>query len=211
MPGIFITFEGVDKAGKSTQIQKLAEHFRQLGREVLCTREPGGTPLCEELRDLVMKRRQEGISSETELLLFSASRAQLLREVIWPALERNAVVLCDRFADSTTAYQGYARGMDQEFIRHLNAFALAGRWPDMTILLDLTVEESFKRLDRVLQETASDSDRFEVEGRRFHEAVRNGFLQIAKENPRRVVVFSAANSVEKIADDIWNAVSGRFL
>jgi len=211
MAGIFITFEGVDKAGKSTQIQRLAEHFRALGREVLCTREPGGTPLCEELRGLVMKRRAEGIADATELLLFSASRAQLLREVVWPALERNAVVLCDRFADSTTAYQGYARGMDRTFIKQLNEFALAGRWPDMTILLDLTVEESFKRLDHVLKETAIDSDRFEVEGRRFHEAVRNGFLEIAKENSQRFAVFSAAKSVDELADEIWKTVSGRFL
>ena len=116
MSGLFITFEGVDKAGKSTQIKKLAERFRNIGRNVLCTREPGGTPIGEELRELVMKNRQEKISDETELLLFSASRAQLLRERIWPALNEGTIVLCDRFADSTTAYQGYARGMDLDFI-----------------------------------------------------------------------------------------------
>ena len=209
--GIFITFEGVDKAGKSTQIRLLARRFQEMGKAVLCTREPGGTPLGEEVRELVMKNRAENIADETELLLFSASRAQLLRERIWPALEEGQVVLCDRFADSTTAYQGYARGMDLAFIRQLNQFALGNRWPDLTILLDLTVEESFARLDNVLKTTAADSDRFEIEGRRFHEAVRNGFLQIAKENPRRFVTFSAAKPVEELADEIWSAVSRRFL
>ncbi|MCQ2403101.1 MAG: dTMP kinase [Lentisphaeria bacterium] len=209
--GFFITFEGVDKAGKSTQIRLLAKRFQEMGKAVLCTREPGGTPLGEEVRELVMKNRAENIADETELLLFSASRAQLLRERIWPALEEGQVVLCDRFADSTTAYQGYARGMDLAFIRQLNQFALGNRWPDLTILLDLTVEESFARLDNVLKATAADSDRFEIEGRRFHEAVRNGFLQIAKENPRRFVTFSAAKPVEELADEIWSAVSRRFL
>lgn len=209
MSGLFITFEGVDKAGKSTQIKKLAERFRNLGRNVLCTREPGGTPIGEELRELVMKNRQEKISDETELLLFSASRAQLLRERIWPALNEDTVVLCDRFADSTTAYQGYARGMDLDFIKRLNNFALGNRWPDMTILLDLTVDESFARLDNVLKSTAAASDRFEIEGRKFHEKVRNGFLAIAEENPQRFAVISAAQSVDAISEQIWEAVQNR--
>ena len=124
MKGIFITFEGLDKAGKSTQIKLLAEHLRQKGHNVVCTREPGGTPLGEDVRSLVMKNRAEAISDEAELLLFSASRAQLLRTLVWPELEKGSVVLCDRFADSTTAYQGHARGMDIGFIRSLNEFTL---------------------------------------------------------------------------------------
>lgn len=211
MKGLFITFEGVDKAGKSTQIRLLAERLRQIGREVLCTREPGGTPLCEEIRGLVMKTREaETIFGETELLLFMASRAQLLREKIWPAMERGAIVLCDRFADSTTAYQGYARGMSLEVIHMLNTLALGNRWPDLTILLDLPVEESFARLENVLRQTAADSDRFEIEGRRFHERVRNGFLEIAKNASDRFAVFPAAQPLESLSEQIWSEVQRRF-
>lgn len=210
MKGIFITFEGLDKAGKSTQIKLLAEHLRQNGRNVVCTREPGGTPLGEDVRSLVMKNRAEAISDEAELLLFSASRAQLLRTLVWPELEKGSVVLCDRFADSTTAYQGHARGMDIGFIRSLNEFTLGGRWPDMTILLDLTVQESFERLGEVLKNSAAQSDRFEIEGRSFHERVREGFLAVARECPSRVVKFSASQPVDVLAEQIWLEVQRRF-
>ncbi len=210
MKGIFITFEGLDKAGKSTQIKLLAEHLRQKGRNVVCTREPGGTPLGEDVRSLVMKNRAEAISDEAELLLFSASRAQLLRTLVWPELEKGSVVLCDRFADSTTAYQGHARGMDIGFIRSLNDFTLGGRWPDMTILLDLTVQESFERLGQVLKNSAAQSDRFEIEGRSFHERVRKGFLAVARECPSRVVKFSASQPVDVLAEQIWLEVQRRF-
>ncbi len=209
MPALFITFEGLDKAGKSTQIRLLEQRLRDSGRQVLCTREPGGTALGEDIRALVMKNRQEVISDETELLLFAASRAQLLRETIWPALERGAVVLCDRFADSTVAYQGYARGMDLEFLRRLNSFTLQDRWPDLTFLLDLTVEESFRRLGRVLQETAAESDRFEIQGQSFHQKVRQGFLDAAQENPERIRRIDATLPLQEIADRIWDAVQER--
>ena len=173
------------------------------------TREPGGTTLCEEIRQLLMKKQSERLVDEAELLLFSASRAQLLRERLWPELDAGHIVLCDRFADSTTAYQGYARGMDLEFIRQLNAYAVGNRWPDLTIFLDLTVEESFKRLGKVLDTTQAEVDRFEIESRNFYEKVRKGFLELAAGHPERIVTLDATHSVEELDEQIWKIVQKR--
>lgn len=209
MNGLFITFEGLDKAGKTTQIARLAARLERLGHTVTATREPGGTTLCEEIRQLLMKKQSERLVDEAELLLFSASRAQLLRERIWPELSAGHIVVCDRFADSTTAYQGYARGMDLEFIRHLNAYAIGNRWPDLTIFLDLTVEESFRRLGKVLDTTQAEVDRFEIESRNFYEKVRQGFLELAAGNPERIVTLDATHTVEELDEQIWQIVQKR--
>ena len=209
MSGLFITFEGLDKAGKTTQIARLAARLEQRGYTVTSTREPGGTPLCEEIRQLLMKKQSEQLVDEAELLLFSASRAQLLRERIWPELDAGHVVLCDRFADSTTAYQGYARGMDLEFIRHLNAYAIGNRWPDLTLFLDLTVDESFRRLGKVLDTTKAEVDRFEIESRRFYEQVRKGFQELAAGHPERIVTLDAAQTVDALDEQIWKIVQKR--
>lgn len=209
MSGLFITFEGLDKAGKTTQIARLAARLEQRGYTVTSTREPGGTPLCEEIRQLLMKKQSEKLVDEAELLLFSASRAQLLRERIWPELAAGHVVLCDRFADSTTAYQGYARGMDLEFIRHLNAYAIGNRWPDLTLFLDLTVDESFRRLGKVLDTTKAEVDRFEIESRRFYEQVRKGFQELAAGHPERIVTLDAAQTVDALDEQIWKIVQKR--
>jgi len=211
MSGLFITFEGLDKAGKTTQIARLAARLEQRGYTVTSTREPGGTPLCEEIRQLLMKKQSEQLVDEAELLLFSASRAQLLRERIWPELAAGHVVLCDRFADSTTAYQGYARGMDLEFIRHLNAYAIGNRWPDLTLFLDLTVDESFRRLGKVLDTTKAEVDRFEIESRRFYEQVRKGFQELAAGHPERIVTLDAAQTVDALDEQIWKIVQKRLL
>ena len=211
MSGLFITFEGLDKAGKTTQIARLAARLEQHGYTVTSTREPGGTPLCEEIRQLLMKKQSEKLVDEAELLLFSASRAQLLRERIWPELAAGHVVLCDRFADSTTAYQGYARGMDLEFIRHLNAYAIGNRWPDLTLFLDLTVDESFRRLGKVLDTTKAEVDRFEIESRRFYEQVRKGFQELAAGHPERIVTLDAAQTVDALDEQIWKIVQKRLL
>ena len=209
MAGLFITFEGLDKAGKTTQISRLAARLERLGYTVTATREPGGTPLCEEIRQILMKKQSEKLVDEAELLLFSASRAQLLRERIWPELDAGHIVVCDRFADSTTAYQGYARGMDLEFIRQLNSYAIGNRWPDLTLFLDLTVEESFKRLGKVLDTTQAEVDRFEIESRRFYEQVRKGFLELAAGHPERIVTLDATHSVEELDEQIWKIVQKR--
>ena len=209
MTGLFITFEGLDKAGKTTQITRLATRLERLGHTVFSTREPGGTPLCEEIRQILMKKQSEKLVDEAELLLFSASRAQLLREKLWPELDAGHIVLCDRFADSTTAYQGYARGMDLEFIRQLNSYAIGNRWPDLTLFLDLTVEESFKRLGKVLDTTKAEVDRFEIESRRFYEQVRKGFQELAAGHPERIVTLDASQSVEDLDEQIWKIVQKR--
>ncbi len=207
--GVFITFEGVDKAGKSTQIRLLKERLEAQGLTVVCTREPGGTRLGETLRDIVMQFRDERMAPEAELMLFAASRAQLLRQFVWPELEAGHAVLCDRFADSTTAYQGYARGMDLEFIHKLNDYTLGGRWPDLTILLDLDARQGFSRLHRVQAESGAGNDRFEDEGTAFQERVRQGFLEIARRNPSRVAVVAAARPVEEVAADVWRHVAAK--
>jgi dTMP kinase len=206
---MFITFEGLDKAGKSTQIERLAEHLRSLGREVVLTREPGGTPLCEAIRALVMQFKSSHIADESELLLFEASRAQLIRELIAPSLEAGKIVLCDRFADSTVAYQGFARHQDLQTIERLNAFAVGAYWPTLTIFLDLTVEESFRRLGKVLNENGAQRDRFEQEKREFHEGVREGFLYVAKKDPQRVVRIDACQTMDEVEAQIWAQVANR--
>jgi len=208
--GLFITFEGPEGAGKSTQVKLLADRFRAEGRDVLLTREPGGTYIGEEIRRLVKEvKGEDGACDETELLLFSASRAQLVRRVIIPHLEKGGVVICDRFADSTTAYQGYARGWNLETINQMHEIALAGRWPDLTLVLDLTLEEGTAR--RVAREsaTATEPDRLESESNQFHEKVRQGFLTIATLEPGRVKVINAAQGIEAVSCDIVREVEAK--
>lgn len=200
--GLFITFEGPEGSGKTTQIKMLEERLREQGYDVLTTREPGGTQLGESLRQTLMSFKQEEIAAETELMLFSASRAQLMRRVILPHLKKGGVVLCDRFIDSTTAYQGYARGLDLDFINRINTFAIAGRFPDLTIVLDVDVEVGRQRLRERYHGQAVD-DRFEAENHAFHSAVRQGFLEIARRNASRVKVFKADNPIELVHADVW--------
>ncbi len=198
----FITFEGPECAGKTTQIRLLEEHFNAAGRRHISTREPGGTVVGEELRRIVKHHVGESaVVDEAELLLFAASRAQHVRKVILPALDQGLAVICDRFTDSTLAYQGYARGLDLGFIRSLNDFAACGCVPDLTVVLDLTPEQSLERGSR-RQETLFVEDRIESEKIDFHRRVREGFLRIAREEPERVKVLCAARPVEAIHSDI---------
>ena len=206
MAGIFITFEGIDKAGKTTQISLLQKRLEENGYQVVTTREPGGTPFSEHLRELVMQYKAEAICDNAELMLFAAARAQHLAGRIVPALQAGKVVLCDRFADSTMAYQGYGRGMDKEFIRQLNTFIIGDNGPHLTFLLELTVEESFARLKRVLSGHEADADRFEDEKERFHQRVRDGFRTLAAENPERIRRINASRTREEISEEIWQAV-----
>ena len=208
--GKFITFEGPEGAGKSTQLRLLAEELRSRGLEVITTREPGGTPLAELLRN-ILKTHQgtETLHPETELLLMEAARSQHAREVILPALERGAVVLCDRFYDSTTAYQGAARNIDTSLIAELNIFAAAFRKPDLTLILDLDIESGFRRAGK-RQETAGEYDRFEAENRNFHRRVREGFLAIARKEPRRVRIIDAEGTPEEVAARIRSVADELF-
>jgi dTMP kinase len=208
--GKFITFEGPEGAGKSTQLKLCARLLRERGFEVVTTREPGGTPLAEELRTILKTHHgSETLHPETELLLMEAARSQHVREVILPALERGAVVLCDRFYDSTTAYQGAARDIDTDLIDRLNLFAAGFRKPDLTLIMDLTVEAGFARAGK-RQETAGVYDRFEAENLAFHQRVRAGFHAIAEKEPRRVKIIDAEGTPEEVSLRVREAVDELF-
>ena len=204
--GFFITFEGPEGAGKSSQIQLLGAALTASGRKVVTTREPGGTPLAEAIRNVVKGHRgDEEVHPVTELLLMEAARSQHVSQVILPALDAGSIVLCDRFYDSTTAYQGGGRGLDMDTIVGLNGFASLGATPDLTILLDLTPERGFERTGR-RAETQGEYDRFELEKLDFHRRVRAAFLELARREPHRVKVIDADRGPAEIHRDIKEVV-----
>ncbi len=204
--GRLITFEGPEGAGKSTQIRLLAEYLTGRGFEVVSTREPGGTPLAEHLRSVVKTfDGTEKLHGVTELLLIEAARSQHVLEVIRPALMTGKMVLCDRYIDSTTAYQGFARGLELEAIEWLNRFATAGCIPDLTLLFDLCPEDGFVRAtDRV--ETKGQRDRFESEGSEFHRLVREGFLKVATQAKERIRIIPATGTIDEVRNSVREAV-----
>ena len=203
---MFLTFEGVDSSGKTTQARTAADARRAgTGRPVHFIREPGGTPISERLRAILLDRTNLELSDHAELLLFSASRAQLVRQVILPALHRGESVVCDRYMDSTTAYQGYGRGLDLAAVAEINRFATAGVDPDLTILVDITVDE----IERRKRAAGTGYDRMESAGKEFYERVRQGYLAIAGANPGRCVVVNGMRSIEEIALDIGAVVRER--
>jgi dTMP kinase len=209
--GCFISFEGPECAGKSTQVTLLAQALREAGHAVLETREPGGTKVGEELRHIVKHLcGEDAVCDEAELMIFAASRAQLVRKVILPFLEQGGVVLCDRFGDSTSAYQGYGRGFDLEMIDTINGVATCGRWPDLTLLMDLPVAVAFDRA-RLRLSTQGVEDRIEDESRQFHERVRAGYLKLAERHPERIKVLDATLAVDVIhnttMEHVQNALS----
>ncbi len=196
---LFITFEGGEGCGKSTQSKALYKKLAQSAIPAVLTHEPGGTPLCKNIRRLLKRADDISISPLTELLLFNASRTQLIDEVIRPELEKGKMVICDRYADSTIAYQSYGRGLDLKMVRAVNNIATQGLKPDLTILLDISAQEGLARKKK--------RDRFEQEDIAFHQRVREGYLKLAKEEPERWLVIDAAQSREKIAQVIWQRVS----
>ncbi len=202
--GLFITFEGPECAGKTTHIQLLERYLAKQGKRVLLTREPGGTEIGEQLRHIV-KHHVGGMADETEVLLFAASRAQHVVSVIRPAIQSGMVVLCDRFMDSTTAYQGHARGLDMDFINRLNRFAVAGCVPDLTILMDLSPKESVRR-SKERETPLGLDDRIESETLDFHERVREGFLEVMRSEPDRVKLIDASKSIEEVHSAIVAAI-----
>jgi len=211
-PSRFITFEGGEAVGKSTQIELLAARLKERGQQVLVTREPGGTPLGESIRHLLKHAPEgRGMCQETELLLFLASRAELVRKVIVPALDAGAWVLSDRFLDSTTVYQGAGRRLPMEIVARINAWAVGPHLPGLTLVLDL--EPDAARL-RLLQRTgsiaAAAADRMEAEPADFFARVRQGYHDLGKARPERVKVLSASGSVEETAERIWNQVTKTF-
>ena len=204
--GRFITFEGGEGCGKSTQIRLLAERLRAAGKEVLLTREPGGTALAEKIRSLVREESDDPPNSRAETLLFIASRAQVVESVIRPALASGTWVLCDRFADSTFAYQGYGRGLDLEELKRINSFATGGLEPDRTILLNVSPEVSAKRMRAREAATNTDADRMEKAGDSFHSRLRQGFLELAAAEPDRFAVIQADGCVEEVEEAVWNSI-----
>ena len=210
--GRLITFEGPEGAGKSTQAAMLISKLEARGIEVVYTREPGGTKLGEAIRGILQyNAAAEDPCPESEVLLFEASRAQLVRNVIQPALERGAWVLCDRFADSTTAYQGFGRGFSVELMETINRFAIGQAVPDMTILLDVNVSLGMQRCAKRQVGKKIQYDRIESEALEFHEKVRQGYLELARRFPERFRKVDAMRLAEPIAEDIWKLVSDAFL
>ncbi|MFQ5354630.1 MAG: dTMP kinase [Thermodesulfobacteriota bacterium] len=208
---MFITFEGIEGSGKSTQLVLLKEYLLKKGLSVLTLREPGGTLLGESVRSMLLTVGEEEISPEAELFLYEACRAQLVINVIMPAINKGTVVLCDRFTDSTIAYQGYGRGLDIGAIRSMNETASGGLTPDITIVLDIEAETGLKRAwSRLKEEEGIKEDRFEREELEFHEKVRTGFLEIAA-SEQRVRIVKASRKIHSIHEEICDIIDGMSL
>ena len=204
--GKFITFEGGEGAGKSTQVKLLAERLRDAAYKVVETREPGGTRRGEEIREFLLSGEAKNFGPMGEAVLFSAARAHHLNEVIRPALERGDWVLCDRFSDSTAAYQGAAGGVKPGLIRALERVTVDRNMPDMTFILDLPPEVGLKRTAQRNGGGGERPDRFEAMDLHFHEALRAAFLRIAEEQPRRCIILDALQAESAVAEDVWEAI-----
>ena len=208
MNGYFITFEGSEGCGKTTQIEALAKALEAQGKTVLITREPGGTLIGEKIRNLLQDpSHKNDISDMTELLLFSASRAELITSRIQPALSRGEIVICDRFYDSTFVYQGLGRAIDMNKVEQLNQITVGTLKPDLTILLDLDAKIG---IERAKSRQSGELDRIEKESLAFFEAVRNGYLELAKKEPERFKTIDGLLSVDAIKKIIWDTVVDQF-
>ncbi len=202
----FITFEGSEGSGKSTQVQRLAARLERSGVPYLVTREPGGTPIGETIRELLQfAPHNSAMTPETELLLFEASRSQLVREIIKPALERGLCVIADRFFDSTTVYQGAARKLDREMVQCLNAFAVGDCVPDITFVLDVDAATAALRMQKPRK-----ADRMEQQPAEFYERVREAYHELAAHEPKRVVLIDGSRDADQIENQIWETLSSRF-
>lgn len=201
---MFLSLEGVDFSGKSTQARMLVDRL-SVDRPVRFLREPGGTGISERIRDILLDRTNLELSEVAELFLFSASRAQLVAQVIRPALLRGETVICDRYFDSTTVYQGYGRGLDLDAIRRINAFATGGLFPDLTIIVDIPIDE----IERRKRAAGTGFDRMEAAGRAFFERVRAGYVALTKTEPERIVMVDGLRPVNEIHSDIWTLLLQR--
>ena len=208
MKPLFIVFEGVDGAGTTTQCDKLYRRLSSAGHQVVQTREPGGTEAGERIRELVLDPLLHCLEDRTELLLYAASRRQLVSEVINPALESNKPVISDRYTASTVAYQGFGRGLDFDLVQQANALATAGLVPDLTVFLDLDVDLAFER--RQQRSSGAEQDRLEQAGLQFQAKVRRGYLELAKGNPEQSALIDASPPLEEVTSHVYEALINRF-
>ena len=209
MRGIFITIEGPDGSGKTTALQQVVPRLQQeMNRKVVATREPGGSPIAEKIRSLILDPSHTDMDSRTEALLYAASRRQHLIEKVLPVLESGDVIFCDRFVDSSIAYQGYARGIGEEGIREINQFATEGLEPDVTLYIDVPADVGIQRIHANLDER--EYNRLDQEKLDFHEKVRAGYQQLAKANPERIVVVDGTMSREEVAESCYQIIKNRY-
>jgi dTMP kinase len=201
---VFISFEGIEGCGKTSQVELLAKHLSALGIPHVVTREPGGTRLGKPIRNILLDPGHSEMEPLTELLLYAADRAQHIAQVIRPALEAHQWLICDRFADATTAYQGYGRGQDLTLIQQLNSWATGGLWPHLSLLLDCPVEIGLDRARRRMTDNAlvGREDRFEQQTLAFHQKVRDGYLELARKNPERFMILDATLELERLHEEI---------
>jgi dTMP kinase len=202
MAGFFITFEGIDFCGKTTQAKRLASYLKQKGYEVVQVREPGGERISEKIRKILLSEKNREMTHTTELLLYLASRAQLTKRVILPSLKENKIVICDRYSDSTLAYQGYGRGLNKSMVKYLNQISSSGLCPDLTILLDVPVKVCLKRKAK----EKKGKDRLENEKLEFHQKIRDGYLKIAQNRKKRIKIIDGRKDVEKTWQKVKAAV-----
>jgi dTMP kinase len=205
--GFFITFEGIEGSGKTTQINLLAEFLKNKGYDVLVSREPGGTPLGEKIRHLLLDPQYESMDYKTEILLYAADRAQHVKEKIKPAIEQGKIVISDRFADSNLAYQAAGRGLDYEMVYQINDWVIDSTWPDLTFILDIDIKEGLKRARALSLDAAG--DRLEREVDDFHQRVRDAYLKMAA--AERFVLVDAGGSKEEVQEDIKKIIARRLL
>lgn len=201
--GYFITLEGTDKSGKTTHIERLARWLKGQGHSILTTREPGGTPVGEKIRRILLGEENREITPMAEMLLFAAARAQHVDEVIEPALAAGRIVLCDRFIDSSIAYQAWARGLDEADVLAVNMLAVQGVVPDLTLFMDIDPEEGMRRWRKHPER----ADHFDRQGLAFHKKVREGFLSLVQEYPDRITLINAVRDADRVFADICAAVS----
>ena len=203
---LFITFEGGEGSGKSSAMREVAARLEKEGIPFIVTREPGGTPIAEEIRDVILDKKNTAMDPRTEALLYAASRRQHLVEKVWPALKEGKLVLCDRFLDSSLAYQGGARGLGIDQILSINLFATEGSFPDLTLLFDIEPETG---LERIAANKGREVNRLDLEKMAFHHAVRAGFHELAKRYPERYVVLDASKPLQEVVEDAYQAIKNR--
>ena len=203
---MFITIEGTEGSGKTTVAKELAKLLKENGHEVVHTREPGGTPISESIRNVILDRSHTAMDGRTEALLYAASRRQHLVEKIWPALKEGKVVLCDRFLDSSLAYQGYARGLGYDEVLNINLFATENTYPDLTLFFVIKPEDG---LQRIAKNKNREVNRLDLEKLPFHQKVYDAFMELTKKFPERFVIIDASKTLPEVIDDAYNAIISR--